>query len=488
MAFAAFSLRLKVRRIWIPTILTVVYITCVLSATYAQSPASNLPNPIKIGITISIPPIQTGFCKAFKQALETELKLKYPGVYVQEPAGNIVNYHRDQDHPRYQALIENKIDIECGTNSESSEELIYKPKNTKYRNILDFSDPFYTTSVRLLLKKGLAEELNDLNGEGLQTRIKNLRIGVISGTTTEWLFKNAKTSDGESVYNYTVIKLNGDNDAKYREISNRLENPDENSRIDALASDGIILKSWLETKKFSQKQYVISPQRNSLSLPYLYDQKYVLVSRKNPKLLSIVNDALKEIALKEETKLKEYENRPNPTPTSPSPLPSVTPSPSLPNTETPTVENNSRFDFLKFLLGLLIVFIIIIIPFILRMIKKFMSSRTTKGQQIKPDPAQIHPPPVRNSEILSFQQKRRLQAVLIEAFPSVTSLERMLSFGLNKNLRVVAGEGSLEDIVFKLIQTAHAQGWLEDLIRAAYEENPGNLGLRAFCEELFGSL
>jgi hypothetical protein len=58
----------------------------------------------------------------------------------------------------------------------------------------------------------------------------------------------------------------------------------------------------------------------------------------------------------------------------------------------------------------------------------------------------------------------------------------MLAFELDKNLRVIAGEGSLQDIVFKLIQTANSQGWVEDLVRAACDSNPGNPRLRAIAE------
>jgi Effector-associated domain 1/CHAT domain len=85
---------------------------------------------------------------------------------------------------------------------------------------------------------------------------------------------------------------------------------------------------------------------------------------------------------------------------------------------------------------------------------------------------------------LSSQQRRELHNALIDAFPDTTSLERMLSFELDKSLRVIAGEGSLQDIVFKLIQAANAQGWVEDLVRAAYNSNPGNSRLQAIAEEL----
>ncbi|SRR5579883_1116896 len=85
---------------------------------------------------------------------------------------------------------------------------------------------------------------------------------------------------------------------------------------------------------------------------------------------------------------------------------------------------------------------------------------------------------------LSGQQRKQLQSALIDAFPTTASLEQMLAFGLDKNLRAIAGEGSLQDIIFKLIQVANAEGWVEDLVRAARDSNPGNPQLKAIAEGL----
>lgn len=84
--------------------------------------------------------------------------------------------------------------------------------------------------------------------------------------------------------------------------------------------------------------------------------------------------------------------------------------------------------------------------------------------------------------MLSGQQRRQLLGALIDAFPSKSSLEQMLSFEFNRNLNAIAGGGNLQEIVFRLIQTAEAEGWLEDLIRAAREVNPGNPRLLGIAE------
>jgi len=73
---------------------------------------------------------------------------------------------------------------------------------------------------------------------------------------------------------------------------------------------------------------------------------------------------------------------------------------------------------------------------------------------------------------LSGQQRKKLRKALMLAFPDTFSLEKMLSDELDTNLKEVAAEGSLEEILFRLIQRAKAEGWDTDLIRAAHSANP----------------
>ncbi|MDJ0733846.1 MAG: effector-associated domain EAD1-containing protein [Nostocaceae cyanobacterium] len=72
------------------------------------------------------------------------------------------------------------------------------------------------------------------------------------------------------------------------------------------------------------------------------------------------------------------------------------------------------------------------------------------------------------------EQCQKLQNALISAFPDKSSLEQMLYFKLDKNLDVIAGEGNLQEIVFKLIKKAESENWVENLIDAARKSNPGN--------------
>jgi hypothetical protein len=85
---------------------------------------------------------------------------------------------------------------------------------------------------------------------------------------------------------------------------------------------------------------------------------------------------------------------------------------------------------------------------------------------------------------LSGQQRKKLIDALIDAFPTKSSLEQMLSLGLDKNLDVVAEGGNLKVVVFNLVKVAESQGWIDQLIDAACKENPGNQLLRTIATEL----
>ncbi len=85
---------------------------------------------------------------------------------------------------------------------------------------------------------------------------------------------------------------------------------------------------------------------------------------------------------------------------------------------------------------------------------------------------------------LSGSHRQQLQNALMDAFPKKSSLEQMLSFELDKNLNAIASEGDLKQIVFELIEKAKAENWVEDLVIAARQANPGNERLKDFAESL----
>jgi nucleoside phosphorylase len=85
---------------------------------------------------------------------------------------------------------------------------------------------------------------------------------------------------------------------------------------------------------------------------------------------------------------------------------------------------------------------------------------------------------------LNGKQQAALEEALLDAFPSKDELARMIQYRLSKNLEAIALGDNLAIIVFKLIQAAQAQGWLETLIARAREANPENPVLAAFCQQI----
>jgi CHAT domain-containing protein len=85
---------------------------------------------------------------------------------------------------------------------------------------------------------------------------------------------------------------------------------------------------------------------------------------------------------------------------------------------------------------------------------------------------------------LSNQQRKKLWNALMDAFPTKSSLEQLLSLELDRNLDAIAGGNNLQDIVFNLIKTAEAQGWIDELIFGAKEFNSSNPLLIAITQEL----
>ncbi|MCG8348329.1 MAG: effector-associated domain EAD1-containing protein, partial [Chloroflexales bacterium] len=83
---------------------------------------------------------------------------------------------------------------------------------------------------------------------------------------------------------------------------------------------------------------------------------------------------------------------------------------------------------------------------------------------------------------LNGQQFEQLQQALESAFPDYDDLARMVRIKLEKDLEHIVKRDALSKVVFQLIKTAEAQGWMEELIRGARAAVPGNEKLRAFAE------
>lgn len=85
---------------------------------------------------------------------------------------------------------------------------------------------------------------------------------------------------------------------------------------------------------------------------------------------------------------------------------------------------------------------------------------------------------------LGNDQRKKLHAALLDAFPTEATLAKLLSFELDINLAAVARSGALDTVVFALVEWSEAQGRTEELIRAARATAPLNELLQGVAQDI----
>lgn len=308
-------------------ILALACLACVLSYVPAVSQTSptQLPNPLKLGVRTSAYPIGNniktpysaeGFCGTFGKELQKELASNGQQIKVQYLP--IVNQHKGvKVAPRYDGLKQRLIDIECGPNSISSGKLLTGQG-------IKFSNHFYETGVKLLLKEELAKKLNS-GARGLN----KITISVVQESTTLEVLQSIKDINQSKI-------------ATSDSGSDGLTDLEENN-VQAFASDALIVGSLLREgvkgepsdqlwwnifnkrvdqpgqpfrSQYQNLGYTIYPN-NSSKRTYLTSQpteKYAMAVLEGTPftddLLNAINKTLEKSKLSSEgQKLKEYETR-----------------------------------------------------------------------------------------------------------------------------------------------------------------------------------
>ena len=257
------------------------------------SAQSRLPQEITIGIRSlagAIGKIKTsgnwaGFCPLFIKELTEELKKENPNIIVNLPI--IANEYED----RYSQLKENRIQIQCGPDTIISDRVILEEKGWEH---VEFSEPFHTTGIKILLRKEFAKSREDGEGNISQDKLKSIKIGVIFDTTTYYQLKNK---------GYKIITFN-----TIAEVLNALETGKE---IQAYADDALILNTILESD-YQHEGYTLYPQPKEKYLPETERENYgIAVSNESgysQLLLEKINKTLEVASIKEyQKKLKNQE-------------------------------------------------------------------------------------------------------------------------------------------------------------------------------------
>jgi polar amino acid transport system substrate-binding protein len=153
---------------------------------------------------------------------------------------------------RIPKIINRQVDIVCDASSFTWE------RDKK----VDFSISYGVTGTQILIKKD--------NNLGSPESLINKRIGVLAGTTNEQAIKRVQPQ-AKLVY----LKTRPEGFAAL-----------EQGKIDAFASDSILLEGWLQTAK-NQDSFAIVPPR-----PYSREGIACMVPENNSKFLDSVNYSL----------------------------------------------------------------------------------------------------------------------------------------------------------------------------------------------------
>jgi TIR domain/Effector-associated domain 1 len=79
---------------------------------------------------------------------------------------------------------------------------------------------------------------------------------------------------------------------------------------------------------------------------------------------------------------------------------------------------------------------------------------------------------------MPFNRNEELWKALMNAFPQIADLQRLMYFNFNINLYEIVRTNNLSECILDLIMWGNSRGKTEDLVRAALKERPDNVSLR----------
>lgn len=132
---------------------------------------------------------------------------------------------------RFTLVEQGLIDLECGPNSIRN---LPSPK-------VAFSRSFFITTNQFLINQKKAKQIN------LNSDLADVTIGVIRNTSTEQLIKEQYPSANLILFSGTTAR-------------NRGVQAVEQGKIDAMASDGILLRAEAAKENLSVNDYILIPE------------------------------------------------------------------------------------------------------------------------------------------------------------------------------------------------------------------------------------
>ena len=161
---------------------------------------------------------------------------------------------------RFKLVEDNIVYLECGPNT------IHNLGNDK----LAFSQPFFITGTQLLIRQEDASKFN------FNSSLANLIIGVLRNTTTAEFIENK--------YPLAELEL-------FQGVTGRRRGVQalQQGKIDAFASDGILLRGESEIQQLSRDRYPLVPQQ-----PLTCDYYGIILPGNDSKWQELVNSVIED--------------------------------------------------------------------------------------------------------------------------------------------------------------------------------------------------
>ena len=193
-----------------------------------------------------------GYCLDFLSLLEKEL------IKDLKRSTLSVKLFKSTANNRFSLVSNNIVDLECGANTIRDD----APDNTS------FSTAFFTTGTQFLIKKKNRARFK------LERDLDGIELGVIKNTTTEEFI--AETYPSAVIQKYSGVT------ARSRGIQAVSQN-----KIEAMVSDGILLRAEAQRQGLSAKEYPLIPET-----PLSCDRYGMIIKNEDSPWANFVNSVI----------------------------------------------------------------------------------------------------------------------------------------------------------------------------------------------------
>jgi len=196
-----------------------------------------------------------GYCLDFFALLEKQL--------IKKLERNTLSLKLLKSNPsnRFGLVAEGLVDLECGPNTIHSN----IAETNIVRNI-SFSTVFFVTGTQFLVRKNTSLDLD--------SDLENIPLGVISNTTTAELITQR--------YPAAILR-------KYRGVNGRITGIEalQQGKIDAMVSDGILLRGVAQQQGLSLSEYSLIPD-----VPLTCDRYGMIIPGNDPEWQDFVDSVI----------------------------------------------------------------------------------------------------------------------------------------------------------------------------------------------------